>query len=104
MTKGIVSNWTPWYVDEPNNKVTCQICGDSFIKKDVRMLSQLGYANRNGQGVTSIKPCKNMKPKVARAFQGCGGMASTPLESTRIAAAAMQYEKRGTNMQGQSNI
>jgi hypothetical protein len=35
MMKGTISNWTPWYVDELKNKMTCRICGHSFTKKNV---------------------------------------------------------------------
>jgi hypothetical protein len=68
MTRNIVSKKIPWYVDELDNKVICQICGYSFMKKDVRMLNHLRCANRNGQRDSNIKLCKNMKPEVAPVF------------------------------------
>jgi hypothetical protein len=62
MTKSTINNWTPWYLHELENEVTCRICGNSFIKKNVSMLSHLGCANRNGKRNTSVKLYKNMKP------------------------------------------
>ena len=59
MKRGTFSYWIPWYVDEPENKVICWICGDSFTKM-FRMLSHLGYINVNDERDTNIKLCKNM--------------------------------------------
>jgi hypothetical protein len=49
MIRTTLSDWTPWYVEELDNnnnnmlhKVKCRICGDSFTKKNSRMLSHLG--------------------------------------------------------------
>jgi hypothetical protein len=80
MTRGIDRYWSPWYAHELENKVTCQICGNSFTKKNCRMLSHLGYIQSNGKRDTNVKLCKNMKPDVGCVFRGCGGVAPTPLE------------------------
>jgi hypothetical protein len=82
-----LSNWTPWYVEELDNnnnnmldKVKCWICGDSFMKKNSRMLSHLEYIRSTGERDNNIRLCKNMKPDVARVFRECSGVAPTPLE------------------------
>jgi hypothetical protein len=82
MTKSTISNWTLWYVDKLNNKVTCRICGNSFIKKNVKMLSHLGNANMNGQKDIGVELCKNIKPEMEGAFQRCGSVASILQEPT----------------------
>jgi hypothetical protein len=61
MTRGTINNWTPWCVDEPVNKVICQICGNSSIKKNVKILSHLRYANRNDKRNTSVKVYKMLE-------------------------------------------
>jgi hypothetical protein len=44
MTRTPASNWTPRYVDLQNTmKVQCLVCGEDFTKKNLRMLSHLGY-------------------------------------------------------------
>jgi hypothetical protein len=40
--------------------VTCRICGDSFAKKNERMLSHLEYIYSNGERNTRVKLCKNL--------------------------------------------
>jgi uncharacterized beta-barrel protein YwiB (DUF1934 family) len=70
-----ISNYTLLYLDEPKNKVKYQLCGDYYIKKNVKLLSYLRYTNKEGQRNTIVKLYKNMELKVARAFQGWGGMA-----------------------------
>jgi hypothetical protein len=71
-------------MDELENKVICQICGDSFTKKNGIMLSHLGYIHTNGERDTNVKLCKNMKPYVAHAFRGCGGVIPAPLELAEL--------------------
>jgi hypothetical protein len=61
MMRSIVNNWIRWYVNELDNKMTCRLCDDSFIKKNVKILSHLGYGNRNGQRDTGVKLCKNIE-------------------------------------------
>jgi hypothetical protein len=82
MTRGIDRYWSPWYAHELENKVTCQICGNSFTKKNCRMLSHLGYIRTNGERDTIVKLCKKMKPNVVRAFQRCGDVAPASPEPT----------------------
>jgi hypothetical protein len=76
MTRTPVSNWTPWYVDLENTiKVQCLVCGEDFTKKNLRMLSHLGYIPSTGARDSNVKLCKNVKPDVLRAFRECGGVA-----------------------------
>jgi hypothetical protein len=84
LTNNIVKNWTLWFMDELDNKVTCQICGKLFIKKNVRMLSHLGYATKNGGRDTTVNFYKNVKLELAGAFGGCSGVTPTPLRSTKL--------------------
>jgi hypothetical protein len=75
MMRTYVSDWTPWYVELTESRVRWLICGDDFTKKNGRMLSHLRYIRSSGERANTVKLCKNMKPDVARAFRGCGGMA-----------------------------
>jgi hypothetical protein len=59
MTRTTLSDWTPWYVEELDNnnnnnlhKIKCRICGDTFTKKNSRMLSHLGYIRSTGERTT----------------------------------------------------
>ena len=79
MMRTPTSNWTPWYMDVPNGKVQCLICGDDFAKKNTRMLSHLGYAPATRRD-TNVRLCKLAKPDVLRAFRGCAGVAPPPPE------------------------
>jgi hypothetical protein len=80
MTKSIVSDWTPWYVEDVENKMKCRICGDIFTKKNARMLSFLGYIRSPGKRDNNVRLYKNMKSNVEREFRGFGGMALAPSE------------------------
>jgi hypothetical protein len=82
MTRTLASDWTPWYVDLGDGRVQCLICGDHFTKKNLRMLSHLGYIPSTGIRDNNVKLCKNMKPDMLRAFHGSGGLAPTLPEST----------------------
>lgn len=66
-------------MDKPKNNVTCWVYGDSFTKKNGKMLSHLGYIHSNGERDTNIKFYKNMKSNVVHAFQGCDNVAPTYL-------------------------
>jgi hypothetical protein len=68
MTRSTVSNWIPWYVDEPKYKVTCRLCGNSFTKENGRMLSHLRYIRKNGETDINVKLCKNMKLDLGHVF------------------------------------
>jgi hypothetical protein len=72
MMRSIVSDWTLWSVEELENKVKCQICGDIFTKKNARMLSHLGYIHSTIERDNNMRLCKNMKPDMAHPFCGCG--------------------------------
>jgi hypothetical protein len=98
MTKGIVSNWIPWYVDELENKVTCRICETYSQRKNGRMLSHLGYIRSNGERNTKVKLYKNMKPVVACAFQGCYGVAPAPLEPGKLQHLQGRPQREKTNI------
>jgi hypothetical protein len=41
MTRGIVNNWIPWYVDERSNKVACRILGIHSQRRIVECLANL---------------------------------------------------------------
>jgi hypothetical protein len=76
MTRTPASNWTPWYVDLQNTtKMQYLVCGEDFTKKNLRMLSHLGYIPSTGVRDSNVKLCKNVKPNVLRAFRECGGVA-----------------------------
>jgi hypothetical protein len=102
MTRTTLSDWTPWYVEELDNnnknnlhKVKCRICGDTFTKKNSRMLSHLGYIRSTGERDNNVRLYKNMKPDVARAFRGCGGVAPVPpkpAESQHLQGSAQSEE------------
>ena len=66
MMRSIVSNWTPWYVNESGTKVTCYVRDNSFMKKNVQILRHVGHAYRNGKKDAGVRLYKNMKPK-----EGC---------------------------------
>ena len=104
MTKGIVSNWIPWNVDELENKVTCQICKTYLQRKNRSMLSHLGYICSNGERNTKVKLCKNMKLVVAFVFQGCCNMAPTPLEPIKLQHLQGRVQCEKTNMQWHSKL
>jgi hypothetical protein len=78
MTRGTISNWTPWYVEEPENEVKCQICRNIFTKRNGRMLNYLGYIRSSGEKDNNVRLCRNMQPNVASAFCGCGSVALAP--------------------------
>ena len=78
ITRGAISNWTPWYVELTKKKVKCQICRDILTKKNGRMLNHLGYICNSGERDNNVKFCKNMKRDMACAFCGCGGVAPIP--------------------------
>jgi hypothetical protein len=68
-------------VDLPNpTKVQCLVCGEDFTKKNLRMLSHLGYIPSTGARDSNVKLCKNVKPDVLRAFRECGSVAPIPPE------------------------
>jgi hypothetical protein len=100
MTRTIVSNWTLWYVEELNNKVKCRIYGDNFTKKNVRMLSHLGYICSTSERDNNVRLCKNMKPDVARAFCGCGGVAPAPLEPAKLQHLQGSAQRKESICQG----
>jgi hypothetical protein len=82
MTRTPASNWTPWYVDLQNTtKVQCLLCREDFTKKNLRILSHLGYIPSTGARDSNVKLCMNVKPNVLRAFRECGGVASAPPKS-----------------------
>ena len=68
--------------DNSKNKLKCQIRGDIFIKKNVKMLSHLRYIRSSGVQDNNVKLCKNMKPNVVHAFCRCYGMAPVPPKPT----------------------
>jgi hypothetical protein len=87
MTRTTLSDWIPWYVEEPDNnnnnmlhKVKCRICGDNFTKKNSSMLSHLGYIRNTSERDNNVRLCKNMKPDVACAFCKYSGVAPAPPE------------------------
>jgi hypothetical protein len=82
LTRTPDSNWTPWYVDLENGRMQCLVCEEDFSKKNLRMLSHLGYIPSIGARDSNVKLCKNVKPDVLRAFCGCGSLAPTPSEPT----------------------
>ena len=83
MTKTSASDWTPWYTDEPNSRVRCLLCNESFAKKPARMLSHLGYVDKQGSRNTGVRLCRRLKPEVKLAFQTCGGIApAAPIPRT----------------------
>jgi hypothetical protein len=93
MTRSTISDWTQWYVEELENKVKCQICGDIFTKMNARMLSYLGYICSTGMKNNNVRLCKNMKPDVAHAFCGCGGVAPLePAESQHFQGSTQSKE------------
>jgi hypothetical protein len=80
MMRTPASDWIPWYVDLGDGRVQCLICRDDFAKKNLRMLSHLGYIPSTGARDNNVRFCKNMKQDVLRAFRGCGGLAPAPPE------------------------
>jgi hypothetical protein len=75
------SNWIPWYVDLQNTiKMQCLVCGEDFTKKNLIMLSHLGYIPSTGTRDSNVKLWKNVKPDVLRAFRECGSVAPAPPE------------------------
>jgi hypothetical protein len=65
-------------VEESENEVKYQICGDIFTKKNARMLSHPRYIYNTSERDNNVRLCKNMKPDMARAFRGCSGVALAP--------------------------
>jgi hypothetical protein len=60
--------------------VQCLVCGEDFTKKNLRMLSHLGYIPSIGARDSNVKLCKNVKPDVLHAFRECGSIAPAPSE------------------------
>ena len=58
-------------------KVQCLICGEDFAKKNLRILSHLGYIPNTNARDSNVKYCKNVKSNVLCVFRGCGGIALT---------------------------
>jgi hypothetical protein len=71
-------------VEEFESKVKCRICGDIFTKKNARMLSHLRYIRSTGERDNNVRSYKIMKPDVARAFLGCGGVAPASPEPEKF--------------------
>ena len=87
--------WSPWYKETSNSKVTCKLCNSTFARKACRMLSHLGYIPPCGVREKGVSVCSRLTPEYRLLFVRCGGkfpVRPSEVENENEALEALEHQ------------